>query len=85
MVKLVAHRELGVEVQRERTARELKALGRAERNAAEAGRLVMGSSLYYQLQDQLLAEAKHWALHVRGRVDSVYDPIRRFEQEVRGE
>src|SRR5215813_4078659 len=80
VVKLAANRELGVEAQRERTARELQALGRAE---ARAGRYVDGSPLYYQLQEQALAEAKHWALHIRGRAVTVYDPVKRFEQEMR--
>jgi hypothetical protein len=78
VVKLVANRELSVEAQRERTARELQALGRAERQAVG---LVRGSALYYQVQEQALAEAKYWATHSGGSVEHRYDPIRRFERE----
>jgi hypothetical protein len=83
VVKLATSRELSVEAQRERTERELRALGRAERDAAEQGRYIIGTTLYYERQEQALAEAKDWAVRVKPQ--TVYDPIARFEQEMRDE
>jgi hypothetical protein len=62
VVRLATQRELSVEAQRERTERELRALGRAERDAAEQGRYVIGSALYYERQEEALAEARSWAV-----------------------
>jgi hypothetical protein len=68
VVRLITAREFCVEVQRERTLRELKALGRAERRATEGGKAVGGTVLYYRRADEVLGDAHGWALkRVGGR------------------